>query len=80
MLIDELKALATKADVKGCKVAVWLSEQDTELSDVIDVLKQKSNLNYSAALDLIKRYHPDLPFKRTSFVFHIKGTCSCQTA
>lgn len=80
MLIDELKALANKSEVKGCKVGVWLADQDPDLIEVINVLKQKPNLNYSTALDLIKKYHPDLPFKRTSFVFHIKGTCACQTA
>ncbi|NBW13237.1 MAG: hypothetical protein EBR82_35025 [Caulobacteraceae bacterium] len=80
MLIDELKSLAARSAVKGCIVGVWEREQDKEFQEVLGVLKQSPNLNYSEALTIIKKHYTDLPFKRTSFIQHLKGNCQCQTA
>lgn len=80
MLLDELKALAVKAALDGCVVGVWVKKQDAEFQEVFTVLKTSANLNLTEALALIKKYHPDVPFKRTSFVMHMRGTCTCQTA
>jgi hypothetical protein len=77
MLIDELKVLAAKSDGIGCVVNVWVQDQDKEFQEIFSVLKGKTNLNMSEALKLIKKYHPDAPFKQTSFNYHMKGTCTC---
>jgi len=80
MLIEELKALATRAAVSGCVVGVWVQNQDAEFQEVFAVLKTSPNLNMTEAMALIKKYHPDIPFKRTSFTYHMRGTCTCPTA
>lgn len=79
MLLDELKLLASKASVNGCIVQVWVKSQDSEFQEVFDILKTKQNLNVTETLVLIKKYHPDVPFKRTSFTYHMRGTCTCPT-
>ena len=80
MLIDELKALADRALVEGCVVGIWVKQQDVEFQNIFQVLRERPNLNLTEALNLIKQYHPDIPFKRTSFVHHVKGACTCPTA
>ncbi len=80
MLIDELKALAAKAAVPGCVVGVWVKSQDKDLQDIIQVLISSPNVNLSEALNLIKKHYPDVPFKRTSFAYHMRGTCTCPKA
>ena len=80
MLIDELKELAAKAAVSGCVVGIWIQNQDKEFQEVMKVLSSSPNLNMTEALALIKKHHPDIPFKRTSFVSHMRGTCTCPTA
>lgn len=80
MLLDELKDLIKKSELQGCVVGVWVATQDAEFQEVFNLLRHKPNLNLSEALSLIKKYQTDLPFKRTSFVMHMKGTCACPTA
>lgn len=80
MLIDELKALAVKAAVPGCVVGVWINSQDKDIQEIMKVLMTTPNLNLTEALNLIKKHHPDVPFKRTSFTYHMRGTCTCPTA
>jgi hypothetical protein len=80
MLIDELKLLAERAGKTGCVVGVWLQNQDKEFQEVLDVLKKSPSLNISETLVLIRKYYPELPFKRTSFSTHMKGTCQCPIA
>jgi hypothetical protein len=80
MLIDELKALSAKSDMVGCIVGVWVVEQDKEFQEVFGTLIGKPNLNMSEAFKLIKKYYPDVPFKQTSFNYHIRGVCTCLTA
>lgn len=80
MLIDELRKLAERPDAGYCVAGAWIASQDPELQQVIDLLKVRVNLNYSEMLDLLKQHEPDLPFKRTSFILHMKGTCNCPKA
>jgi hypothetical protein len=80
MLIDELKLLASKATLEGCVVNIWLQSQDAEFKEVFEILKDRPNLNLTEALALIKKYHPNAPFKRTSFVAHLRGKCACPIA
>jgi hypothetical protein len=80
MLIDELKVLASKSDAIGCIVNIWLQEQDKDFQEVFASLRGKPNLNMSETLKLIKKYHPDIPFKQTSFNYHMRGVCTCPTA
>lgn len=80
MLIDELRALAKRAEVQGCVVGVWLAQQDAEFNEVFSLLKSSPGLNLTDALNLILKYQPDAPFKRTSFVHHLRGTCTCPKA
>ena len=80
MLIDELKILAAKSDAVGCIVGVWVYEQDKDFQEVFNTLRGKENLNMSEAMKLIKKYHPDAPFKQTSFNYHMRGVCTCPTA
>jgi hypothetical protein len=80
MLIDELKALSAKSDVIGCIVGVWVTEQDKEFQQVFGSLIGKPNLNMSEAFKLIKKYNSDIPFKQTSFNYHMRGVCTCLTA
>lgn len=80
MLIDELKILSSKLDVEGCIVGVWVYQQDKDFQEVFDTLKGKTNLNLSETLKLIKKYHADIPFKQTSFNYHMRGVCTCPTA
>ena len=78
MLIDELKALAKRAEKTGCVVGVWLADQDPELREVLEDLKTKPSLNTRAVLNLIKD-HNQVTFKETSFRDHMRGRCACQT-
>ena len=80
MLIDELKALAKSAEIEGCVVGVWAVSQDQEFQEVFTSLRKKPNLNLTQTLNLIKSHYPDTPFKRTAFVAHMRGTCTCPTA
>lgn len=80
VLIDELKELIKKTELEGCVVGVWVQVQDAEFQEVFNLLRHKPNVNLTQALDLVKKYHPSLPFKRTSFVMHMRGTCTCPTA
>lgn len=77
MLLDALKDLAKVAEVEGCVVGKWLSTQDPEIESVLQSLASKPGLNLTSALDLIKKHDPSAPFKRTSFVLHMRGTCAC---
>ena len=77
MLLDDLKQLAKQAELSGCVVGKWVATQDPEIRDVIVSLAQKPGLNLTVALDLIKKHDPALPFKKTSFVVHMRGGCSC---
>jgi hypothetical protein len=79
MLIDELKVLSSKLDAAGCIVGVWVQEQDKDFQDVFSSLRGKTNLNFSETLKLIKKYHSDVPFKQTSFNYHMRGVCTCPT-
>lgn len=80
MLLDELRELANRSKVTGCIVAVWLAAQDEEFTEVFSLLQASPNLNLTDALNLILKYQPDVPFKRTSFVHHLRGTCTCPKA
>lgn len=79
MLLDELKELMNKASQKGCAVNSWVASQDKEFQEVFEAIKNNPNSNITQTLLLIKKHHPDVPFKRTSFNYHMRGTCSCQT-
>ena len=80
MLIDELKALAKKAEISGCVVGVWAQGQEPEFQEVLSSLRKNNNVNVTQILGTIKAHHPDVPFKRTAFAGHMRGDCSCQTA
>ena len=80
MLLDELRQLAEQTSVTGCVVGIWIKSQDPELQKVLDLLSKNERASINKVLELIKKYNPDVPFKRTSFGMHLKGTCACQTA
>jgi hypothetical protein len=80
MLIDELKALAKKAELEGCVVGVWAQSQDAEFQAVFESLRGNDNVNLTQVLVAIKSHNTDLPFKRTAFTNHMRGGCSCPTA
>jgi hypothetical protein len=80
MLIDELKALAKKAELEGCVVGIWAQSQDAEFQEVFNSLRGNTNVNLTQVLSAVKTHNPDLPFKRTAFSSHMRGDCSCQTA
>jgi len=80
MLLDELKAIAVKASIEGCVVGVWAKEQDSDFQEVFATLRSKPNLPLSETLTLIQSHYPSLPFKRTSFAYHMRGTCTCPKA
>lgn len=77
MLLDELKALAAKASYEGCVVGAWAKEQDKEFQEVFEILRSKPNLPLLETLRLIQEHYPNIPFKRTSFAYHMRGTCTC---
>ena len=77
MLLDELKALAAKASYEGCVVGAWAKEQDEEFQEVFEVLRSKPNLPLLETLRLIQEHYSNIPFKRTSFAYHMRGTCTC---
>lgn len=79
MLLDELLDIAKRSEVTLCLVGTWLASQDTEIQQVIQGLVGNQNVNQSELLALLKKHQPDLPFKRTSFVAHMRGICTCQT-
>lgn len=76
MLLDDLRSLVEKP--VGCKVGQWVAVQEPEFQDLLDALAKKQGINYSSVLSTIQKYHSNLPFKRTSFVLHLKGECGCQ--
>lgn len=78
MLLDDLKQLAKTAELDGCVVGKWLATQDPEITEVLKSLAKKPGLNMTSALDLIKKHDPSIPFKRTSFVTHMREVCACQ--
>lgn len=80
MLLDDLRELGRKAESVGCVVGVWVQEQEAEFQTVMNDLRLKPQLNMSQTLDLIKDHYGDLPFKRTSFVMHMRRNCTCPTA
>lgn len=80
VLLDELRDLVKRSEISGCVVGVWVKTQDSDFQDVFGMLKSNSNVNLTEALSLVKKYHPDIPFKRTSFVMHMRGTCTCPAA
>jgi hypothetical protein len=80
MLIDELKALAKKAELEGCVVGVWAQSQDAEFQAVFESLRGNTNVNLTQVLAAVKSHNADLPFKRTAFTSHMRGGCACLTA
>ena len=80
MLLDELRDLAKRSAITGCVVNVWIKSQEADFQEAFDLIKGNPNVNLTEALSLVKKYHPDIPFKRTSFVMHMRGTCTCQAA
>lgn len=78
MLLDELKELVKTAEVDGCVVAKWLTTQEPEIGDTLKLLASKPGVNLTTTMDLLKKHDPNLSFKRTSFVSHMRGKCSCQ--
>jgi hypothetical protein len=77
MLVGELRNLIKKSEIQGCVVGVWVKTQDSEFQEVMRELKT-ANVNLTELLNLFKKHNPDLPFKRTSFVMHMRGQCLCQ--
>lgn len=80
MLKDELADLVRSSQINGCVVGVWVAKQDAETQELLNLIANTPNVNLTDALNRIKKYTPDLPFKRTSFVTHMRGTCACQQA
>jgi hypothetical protein len=80
MLLEELKAIAAKASIEGCVVGVWAKEQELDFQEVFATLRSKPNLPLAETLHLIQSHYPNLPFKRTSFAYHMRGTCTCPKA
>jgi hypothetical protein len=80
VLLDELKDLVKRSELQGCVVGVWVVTQEPEFQEVFSLLRHRPNLNLTEALNLIKKYQSDLPFKRTSFVMHMRGSCTCPIA
>lgn len=78
MLLDDLRTLAKEAEFAGCIVGKWLQTQDKEVVSTLSELAKKPGLNLSTTLTLIKKHDPAIPFKRTAFVYHMRGTCACQ--
>jgi hypothetical protein len=79
MLIDELRALASGPDHKGCVVGQWVFAQDSDLQEVFTELRKKATLNLKNAYLLITS-HTDVPFKMTAFRAHMRGVCACPKA
>jgi hypothetical protein len=75
MLLDELRSLVNQPD--GCVVGQWASTQDTELQDLLVALAKKPGVNFTAVLSVLHKNISNLPFKRTAFIAHLKGQCSC---
>lgn len=80
MLLNELKTLVKRSSVQGCVVGVWAHNQDAEFKEVFELMQKTPGVNLTEALNLIKKHQPNVPFKRTSFVMHMRGNCTCQTA
>jgi hypothetical protein len=76
-LLGEMRNLIKKSEVQGCVVGVWVKSQDPEFQEVMAGLQKSANLNLTELLNLFKKHNPDLPFKRTSFVMHMRGQCLC---
>lgn len=79
MLIDELRALASKSDHEGCVVGRWVFDQEPELREVFNELRKKTNLNLKSAYLLITA-HTEVPYKSTAFRSHMRGLCTCPKA
>ena len=80
MLLEDLKNLAKRAEIAGCVVNIWVSQQDEEVKQLIDLLAKNPNVNLTEALNVLRKNVPDLPFKRTAFVSHMRGSCTCHQA
>jgi hypothetical protein len=78
MLLDDLRELAKQAELEGCVVGKWLATQDIEIGETLKLLATKPGINITTTMDILKKHDPSIPFKRTSFSTHMRGTCSCQ--
>lgn len=77
MLLDELRELAKKSEFSGCAMGAWVSQQEKDVQELIASLAVNPNVNLSEVLSLLKKHDPTLPFKRTTFSLHMRGTCAC---
>ncbi len=75
MLLDELRGLIEQPD--GCVVGQWVATQDPEFPEILSALAKKPGVNFTAVLNVLHKNIPNLPFKRTAFIAHLKGQCSC---
>lgn len=75
MLLDELRSLVEQPE--GCVVGQWVAKQEPELQDLLAALAKKPGVNFTSVLNVLHKNLTDLPFKRTAFIAHLKGQCSC---
>jgi hypothetical protein len=77
MLSEKILNIAKEGSINGCVVKVWLITQPKELQEAFDSLIKSPNANLSVAYRYVCEENSNLPFKRTSFVTHIRGRCTC---
>lgn len=77
MLLDELKNLANAARLEGCVTGKWLQTQEPEVAELLKEISSSPNGRLIDAFKLLQKHDPNLPFKRTSFTTHMRGTCAC---
>lgn len=80
MLLDELRELAKKSEFSGCVTGAWVNQQEPDIQELLHKIASIKNANLTKVLDLLKKHDPNLPFKRTAFMAHMRGTCACHQA
>ena len=78
MLSEKLLNLAKTGAIEGCVVKVWLIDKPQDVQKSFEAIALTPNANLSIAYRYICDEFKDLPFKRTSFVTHMRGRCTCQ--
>jgi hypothetical protein len=76
MLSDSLKSILN-APAEGCMVGKWLKTKDEEVRTLFEQLAAKKGINLTELFKAITA-EEQVPFKKTLFTYHMRGTCSCQ--
>ena len=63
---------------QGCVVNKWLLKQDPEVQETITKLIEHGVSFSSLYTVIVNNSENSIPFSKSSFFVHLKGTCPCQ--